>query len=795
MKGYLLNKVEKGSWIMPETNKRVKCIESDVMDVMFDNNVRVTLRIYFANKELTQIQRFKLVEVIKKMKIGENETFQVFNHPRKQVFDLRFSSAVEEELSPKNNEISQMIEYAKSTIQRAYTVSSSEKMFGNSFVTFKPQTTTTDLKLFGNFSMKRRRKLEFVDPLINYAKDHLGHISINFVRQLKWSLLTPNKAPSLGSELDTVLRNFDPKSLPAGSMVYLTNEPGRIELRDKSTWVCASSQYIVSCKFDLLEPVLSPFAFSNEVSTDFKIIYFRKKRRRSFVLREHVRLDMTRSQQSLNPASVWIEPNKYEIEMETLLSNKYLREVKKGEKSMLNAVELTLTILSDVATFVYGVQLTPPLPSLEDEIWKNARNTDRKRFEALQKIKLNGTETSHNISQPSNQALAANFYNTLDRSKSSRSESRIYHMRCCNNFCKSVLINKTVAEVLKIENRELKILDLACGKGADLPKFQNAIKENKTKIDTYVGIDIAKQSLVDFEKRFDGKDLGFQFALVAADLGSVDLVGNFEAGELQKEKDEDSEMLSNLFEKLSYEFDLISMQFALHYMFQSKERATNFFSFVSRLLSPDGRFFGTTVDSRQMVYNLLHSEADSRVFSLIDEEVDSAEVCKVEFEKETLKRLFSRKRARNDVTGAYAESFGLQYTFQLKDKEQQDAVNAPEWLVPLLELVKIGFSHGLFLCKCQNFIFCSLLIVRDKLSLLAERMNVWNIRGNISKVEWELICLYTTFEFRKMSFEEVQSLNLGTVNSMLRESIPDFDKLDNEVRMNCVKDILKYKSH
>ncbi|KAF0704868.1 hypothetical protein As57867_006070, partial [Aphanomyces stellatus] len=65
----------------------------------------------------------------------------------------------------------------------------------------------------------------------------------------------------------------------------------------------------------------------------------------------------------------------------------------------------------------------------------------------------------------SDQQQAAHFYSNLERNKTSdRTDSLLYHMRCMNNWVKSVLIQE-------YSQKRSRVLDLACGKGGDMNKW------------------------------------------------------------------------------------------------------------------------------------------------------------------------------------------------------------------------------------------------------------------------------------------------------------------------------------
>lgn len=133
--------------------------------------------------------------------------------------------------------------------------------------------------------------------------------------------------------------------------------------------------------------------------------------------------------------------------------------------------------------------------------------------------------TSSSAAWGKDQRVAEGFYNALKRDKGSRNQSLIFHMRKLNNWVKSQLINSL--RPAEPTARELEVLDLACGKGGDFTKWRDLTR--RFPIARYVGVDIAKTSLVDAIGRYHSDKniraaLGSVLTLGCADLGATDLV-------------------------------------------------------------------------------------------------------------------------------------------------------------------------------------------------------------------------------------------------------------------------------
>lgn len=115
-------------------------------------------------------------------------------------------------------------------------------------------------------------------------------------------------------------------------------------------------------------------------------------------------------------------------------------------------------------------------------------------------------------------------------------------------------------------------MDLGCGKGGDLKKF------NFENIANYLGVDITIRGLKDAVLRKAKSDIRFPALFVCM------------SGDLQP----------NLYESSippQMYFDLVSAQFCIHYFFSKEISTRNFLQNVSNRLTKDGFFIATFPDS------------------------------------------------------------------------------------------------------------------------------------------------------------------------------------------------------
>lgn len=210
-------------------------------------------------------------------------------------------------------------------------------------------------------------------------------------------------------------------------------------------------------------------------------------------------------------------------------------------------------------------------------------------------------------------------------------------------------------------------------------------------------------------------------------------------------------------------FDVVSIQFAIHYMMQTRNRARRFFRTVSQLLEVGGNLIATTIDARVIISHLLNLgfdlHFDDPSGGISSEAVISVGggACRITFEPSIVQKIFTQNRISEELP---ERMFGLEYTFTLVEGSDHgagvgDAVNLPEWLTPIPVLVGLAKEVGLELEYAQNF--HEFYKERsDPLTHAASHSSLYNMKvlnknGSISEEEWEISRLYMAIKFKKVS--------------------------------------------
>ena len=130
------------------------------------------------------------------------------------------------------------------------------------------------------------------------------------------------------------------------------------------------------------------------------------------------------------------------------------------------------------------------------------RKAEEQKHKYPVKLKKKLEETKEN-----SKTVSDHYDKKLDKGLKEREKSEILGLRNFNNWIKSVLIQKYI-------QTGDKVLDLGCGKGGDLMKYENK------KILSLVGCDVSKgtfmtkiESLKDFQNRYNERKCNFPVTL------------------------------------------------------------------------------------------------------------------------------------------------------------------------------------------------------------------------------------------------------------------------------------------
>ncbi|KAI0792933.1 mRNA capping enzyme-domain-containing protein [Abortiporus biennis] len=313
-----------------------------------------------------------------------------------------------------------------------------------------------------------------------------------------------------------------------------------------------------------------------------------------------------------------------------------------------------------------------------------------------------------------------------------RNDSPIIGLKNFNNWVKSVLITQFAHPILAKSpnagpypnssgmrpgmqirpggNRGAgKVLDLGCGKGGDLTKWA------KAKIREYVGVDIAAVSVDQARDRYNSLR-GPKFA---ASFGAADCYAKPLNLSLPPS------MVQSILPPNGAEFDVVTMQFCMHYAFESEEKARFMLHNVSKWLRTGGVFVGTIPNAALLLEQLDALPEDATDLSF------GNSVYKIRFEN------------RKD-----RPVYGDRYFFYLKDAVD----DVPEYVVHWDHFVQLASEYSLYPTYVKSFheVFEE-NSDHAEFGPLLERMKVVDGNGEsqMDEDQWEAANIYIAFAFEK----------------------------------------------
>lgn len=336
------------------------------------------------------------------------------------------------------------------------------------------------------------------------------------------------------------------------------------------------------------------------------------------------------------------------------------------------------------------------------------RETLRRRQEERERAQLEeAMQTSQNRGLTD---VVRQHYNTVpQRGREWRkTESKIKGLRSYNNWVKSTLIQKFSPdeEFLSrfigskdwadgtgpppMEERRLLVVDLGCGKGGDLGKWQQAPQT----VDLYVGLDPADISIDQARDRYSAMRTGrgqrrprghlFHAEFVPKDCYSDSLIDVpiLQQVGIDPNAGPGGSVMSSRWGGGG--FDVVASMFAIHYAFESETKTRQMLSNVAGLLRKGGRFLGVcpnsdVISARVAEYNAKRKEQETAKQQNPPEDPEDGEVEESD-SRATWGNSLYRVRFPGPVPedGVFRPPFGWRYSYFMEEAVE----GVPEYVVP-----------------------------------------------------------------------------------------------------------------
>ncbi|KAK9235598.1 mRNA capping enzyme-domain-containing protein [Lipomyces kononenkoae] len=337
-----------------------------------------------------------------------------------------------------------------------------------------------------------------------------------------------------------------------------------------------------------------------------------------------------------------------------------------------------------------------------------ARRTHEAREQDVEKHRRMEVQESQRmqteLSRRSVDSVVRQHYNARpDQGVAQRQYSPIIKLKSFNNFIKSVIIKR-------FANRNDVVLDLGCGKGGDLLKWDIA------GIRGYIGIDVADVSINQAMERYKNmRRRKFWAEFFAGDAFGTPLGAYLPRDMVQQ----------------VFPVDIVSMQFCMHYAFETEQKARQLLENVSKSLRRGGKFIGTIPSSDAVIDHIAKLP---------------------EGKKEWGNSVYS-VRFYNDPPrdGIFRPPFGQRYSFFLEDAVE----DVPEYVVPFEIFRAMAEDYKLELIYRKGFhdVFEDETSEHPELFDICRRMGVTKQDGSygIEGDQREAAGFYLAFAFEKLA--------------------------------------------
>ncbi|KAK6222729.1 mRNA cap guanine-N7 methyltransferase [Pestalotiopsis sp. IQ-011] len=358
-----------------------------------------------------------------------------------------------------------------------------------------------------------------------------------------------------------------------------------------------------------------------------------------------------------------------------------------------------------------------------------------------------------------------------------KTDSNIKGLRVFNNWVKSTIIQKFSPDedhtpgaheegrdLAGAGGKELLVLDIGCGKGGDLGKWQQAPQP----VQLYVGLDPAEISIQQAEDRYR------QMSQRGGRGGRGGGRGGYRGGRHQQRlfeayfyaKDCYGTSIGdiNIIHDVGFEspsttrgFDIVSMMFCMHYAFETEQKARQMLKNVSGALRKGGRLLGCIPNSDIIGEQV--TKFNERMNAKKAADADAGEVPQPDDHEEgeaeqtaewgnSLYRV--RFPGKTPEDGIFRPPFGWKYNFFLDEAVEE----VPEYVVPWEAFRALAEDYNLELQWHESFKDIWEKEKDDRvLGPLSERMGVRERGGGpmlVSPQEMEVANFYVAFCFYKV---------------------------------------------
>ena len=358
-----------------------------------------------------------------------------------------------------------------------------------------------------------------------------------------------------------------------------------------------------------------------------------------------------------------------------------------------------------------------------------------------------------------------------------------------NLFVKSKLVNSTTSAGDTL-------IDYAVGKGGDLPKWISA------KLSFIFGIDLSKDNIqnkldgvcaryLNYKRDFDTvPDALFIYGNTGKNIKNTQAaftekgrqIINSVFGIGQKDEKILGAGVAKSFGRAADGFNVSSIQFALHYMFENAETLHNFMMNIAECTKLDGYFIGTSYNGKR-VYELLENKKQGEAYTFFDRDEKNKllEITK-QYDREGFEDNMSCLGYGIDV---YQASINKTFREYLVNYDYLTSILETYGFVPLTvdEAKKIGLTSSV-----GDFEQLYKLMLTDIKDRKLDQTTI-GMAYKMTREEKNISFLNNYFIFKKVRNVDVQDIKVGLATKSKQEL--DFEALESLKASKAVAEVLE----
>ena len=348
------------------------------------------------------------------------------------------------------------------------------------------------------------------------------------------------------------------------------------------------------------------------------------------------------------------------------------------------------------------VRKRPGVASRFTDKEKEEHRLNLEKLEQQERARQAGIST---VPERVEEVVRSHYNDKKELGKQWRQNSKIKGLRSFNNWVKSTLIQKfspredfDPRRPSMDPNDHLVVLDMGCGKGGDLLKWNSAPQE----VGFYLGVDTADVSIAHARNRYDsmisdqrsrGRTRRNDRPIFRAEFHAMDCwVHPLDSIPIARRIGFDPNVGPGSRANPRFSsagFDVVSMMFCMHYAFETEAKCRHMLKNVSGSLRAGGKFIGTIPSSD--VISMRVRGGDPR-----DTLPEDPEHGIQEWKNSIYRVPFAKPPPRS---GTFRPPFGWEYNFFLEEAVDQ----VPEYVVPWEAFRGIAEDYGLELLYKKPF--------------------------------------------------------------------------------------------